>query len=232
MSETLEARLRELAVAVRVEVPADLEATVMARVNDPSPARPRRLRRWIAGLFLALLGAGAVASPVGASILDWFGFHGVNVVEGQPPVTEEPTVPAEPAAVDLDEAAELAGFTPLVPAALGTPDGVAVSADRRVVSLSWGSGADTVRLDEFRGTIDPQFWKTAQDASIVTIAVGDALWLPTAHHVEVVADDGTRQRLAPRLAAPTLVWTQGDLTLRLEGDHSFEAAVEIAESAG
>ncbi len=231
MSETLEARLRELAGAVRVDVPAELETAVMARVVHESTAtRPRRLRRWFVGLFLAVLGAGAVASPVGASILDWFGFHGVNVVEGQPTVTEEPTVPAEPAGMSLDEAAALAGFTPLVPAELGAPDGVAVSSDRRVLSLSWGSGADTVRLDEFRGDIDPLFWKTVEDSSIVTIGAGDALWLPTAHVVQVVADDGTALRLPPRLAAPTLVWPQGVLTVRLEGDHSFDQAVTIADS--
>jgi hypothetical protein len=202
----------------------------MARVTEPDPARPRRLSRWFIGLFVALLGAGAVASPVGASVLDWFGFHGVAVVEDQPPVTDEPTVPAEPAGTSLDEAAALAGFTPLVPAELGAPDGVSVSADRLLVSLTWGSGAETVRLDEFRGTIDPLFWKTVEDSSIVTLAVGDALWLPTAHHVQVVADDGTHQLLAPRLAAPTLVWPQGVLTMRLEGEHGLQRAMEIADS--
>lgn len=231
MSDTLETRLRELAGAVHVEVPTGLEAAVMARVvNEAAPSRPRRLRRWIAGLFLALLAAGAVASPVGATILDWFGFHGVAVVEDQSPVTEEPTVPAEPAGTALDEAAELAGFTPMVPAELGAPDGVSVSPDRLVVSLSWGTGADTVRLDEFRGTIEPLFWKTVQESRIVSVAAGDALWLSTPHYVSVVADDGTTRRLPPRLAAPTLVWPQGDLTLRLEGDHTLERAVEIADS--
>lgn len=232
MPDPLETRLRELAHDVRVDVPAGLEAAVLARVSEPAPTPLRRLRRWFVGLFLALLGAGAVASPVGASILEWFGFHGVNVVEGRPSVTDEPTVPAELAGLSLDQAAELAGFTPLVPARLGDPDGVAVSADRRLVSLSWGSGADTVRLDQFRGSIDPLFWKTVDTSAFVTVAVGDALWLPTAHHVTVVADDGTRQQLAPRLAAPTLVWPQGVLTLRLEGDHDLQRAIKIADSTG
>jgi hypothetical protein len=233
MSEIIETQLRELAGAVRVEVPAALEAAVMARVvNEPTPSRPRRLRRWIVGLLLAVLGVGAVASPVGATILDWFGFHGVAVVEDRSPVTEEPTVPAETAGTTLDRAAELAGFMPLVPAELGAPDGVSVSADRLVVSLTWGTGADTVRLDEFRGTIEPLFWKAVAESRIVSLAVGDALWLSTPHHVSVVTQDGTTRRLASRLAAPTLVWPQGDLTLRLEGDHTLERAVEIADSTG
>lgn len=230
MSDTLETRLRELARDVRVDIPSGLESAVMARINQPPPKPSRGVRRWIVGLFLALLGIGAVASPVGATVLEWFGFHGVAVVEDQPPVTEEPTVPAEPAGMTLDRAAELAGFTLVVPGELGEPDGVSVSADRRVVSLSWGSGDETVRLDEFRGDIDPVFWKTVAYSSIVTISAGDALWLPTAHHVQVVADDGTTRRLPPRLAAPTLVWSQGALTLRLEGDQTLERAVTVADS--
>ncbi len=216
MSDALDTRLRELAGAVRVEVPSGLEAAVLARIGEAAHSRPRRLGRWIAGLFLALFGVGAVASPVGASILDWFGFHGVAVVEDQPSVTSEPTVPVEPAGMTLDEATAVAGFTPVVPAELGAPDGVAVSTDGRIVSLSWGSGDDTVRLDEFRGSIEPSFWKSVDDARIVTLSTGD----------------GTKRRLEARLAAPTLVWTYGDLTLRLEGNDTLARATEIAESTG
>ncbi|PUA79044.1 hypothetical protein [Nocardioides currus] len=234
MSDALEARLRELGRDVRVEVPRDLEAAVMTRVRAapvPSVGRRTRLRRWVAGAFLGLLGVGVVASPVGASVLDWFGFHGVVVVGGQPRATDEPTVPGEPAGLGLDAAADLAGFTPVVPALLGDPDGVAVSADGEIVSLSWGSGEDTVRLDEFRGSIDPMFLKSVDQSRIVTIDAGVALWLATPHDVGVVTDDGSTRRLDARLAAPTLVWTQGDLTLRLEGDRTLEQAVAIAESA-
>ena len=233
MSEPLEVRLRELAHDLHVEVPGGLEAAVLARIaQEPAASRPRRLGRWIGGLLLALLGVGVVATPVGASLLDWFGFHGVAVVEGRRTPTEEPTVPAVPEGMSLDRAAERVGFTPLVPGELGAPDGVSVSADDRLVSLSWGSGPDTVRLDQFEGTVDPLFWKTATDATFLSVEAGDALWLPRPHHVRVVAEDGSKRRLAPRLAAQTLVWVQGDLTLRLEGDQSLERAVEIADSTG
>jgi len=232
MSDTIEARLGRLARELRVEVPADLEAAVMARVvSAPAPSRRSRARRWLVGLLVVVLGAGAAASPVGATILDWFGFHGVAVTEGQPPVTDEPTPPAEPADVSLEEAAALAGFTPRVPTELGAPDGVSVSGDNLLVSLSWGSGAGTVRLDQFRGTIEPLFWKSVDESRFVSLDVGDALWLPNPHHVSVVADDGTLHRLPPRLASPTLVWPHGVVTLRLEGDLTLARATEIANSA-
>lgn len=230
MSDTLDTQLAGLARDLRVDVPIDLEAAVMARVaSERAPSRPLRLKRWLAGLLVVLLGAGAAASPVGATILDWFGFHGVAVTEGQPPATDEPTPPAEPAG-SLAEAEALAGFAVRVPEELGAPDGVSVSRDHLLVSLSWGTGADTIRLDQFRGTIEPLFWKSVDESQIVTLAVGDALWLPHAHHVSLVADDGTLHRLPPRLAAPTLVWPHGLVTLRLEGDLTLERATEIANS--
>ena len=145
-------------------------------------------------------------------------------------VTDEPTPPAAPADVSLDEAAALAGFAPRVPAELGAPDGVSVSGDHLLVSLSWGSGADTIRLDQFRGTIEPFFWKSVDESRFVSLQVGDALWLPNPHDVSVVADDGTLHRLPPRLAAPTLVWPHGVVTLRLEGDLTLARAAEIANS--
>ncbi len=100
-----------------------------------------------------------------------------------------------------------------------------------MVSLSWSTEHGTVRLDQFRGDIEPLFWKTAEGAERVTVSGADALWLPTAHRVVVMSDDGAVRSLPSRLAAPTLVWLDGDLTLRLEGDLGLGEATEIAESA-
>ena len=228
MPEPLEDQLSDLSVAIRVPVPDGLEAAVMARV---ATTRPRhRLRRWVAGLFVALLGAGVVASPVGASILEWFGLPGVSVTTGDDPVTGTPTVPPARGSTDLDRAAELVGFTPLVPEALGLPEHVDVSRDRLVVSLSWTTEQGTVRLDEFRGDVDPLFWKMTTEADRVTVSLHEALWLPTAHHVEVVSADGAQRTLPSRLAAPTLLWVDDDVTLRLEGDLDLAEATRIAES--
>lgn len=228
MPEAIEQRLAELAGDLRVDVPDALEAAVMDRVRTTRPTQ--RWRRWAAGIFLGLLAGGVVVSPVGATIRDWFGFHGVAVTSGES-ATGSPTVPPASGEEDVDEAAVRAGFTPVVPEALGAPDDVEVSADDAVVSLSWSTEQGTVRLDEFRGTIEPLFWKTAPDAEHASVAGGDALWIPTAHEVTVVGSTGDVRQLPSRLAAPTLVWVEGELTLRLEGDLDLAEAVAIAESA-
>ncbi len=231
MPERVEEQLAELARAVHVPVPAGLEAAVMARVAATPPRRGwHRWRRWLAGLLIGLLGAGVVASPVGASIREWFGLPGVSVTTGDDPVTETPTVPPATGGADLERAADLVGFTPVVPEALGRPEHVDVSGDRLVVSLSWTTEAGTVRLDQLRGDVDPLFWKTTIEAARVAVGLHEALWLPTAHRVEVVAADGTEHTLPSRLAAPTLLWVDDDLTLRLEGDLDLDEATRIAES--
>src|SRR5687768_5057010 len=134
MPDALEERLSALATDLRVPVPDGLERAVMARVARTRPRR--RWRRWLAGLVVGLVGAGVVASPVGAEIRGWLGLPGVSVTSGDP-VAESPTVPPAAGTPDLQRAERLAGFTPVVPAALGAPDSVEVSADRLVVSLSW-----------------------------------------------------------------------------------------------
>ncbi|KQV69496.1 hypothetical protein ASC64_06515 [Nocardioides sp. Root122] len=227
MPDAIEQRLAELAHDLRVDVPAGLADSVMDRVHGARPAR--RWRRWVVGLLLGALAGGVVASPVGATLREWFGFHGVAVTSGDR-VTSSPTVPAASGGADLAEAAALAGFEPVVPDALGAPDAVEVSDDASVVSLSWTTDDGTVRLDEFLGTVEPLFWKTAPEAEHVAVAGRDALWLPTPHRVTVLAPGGDVRQLPSRLSAPTLVWLSGDLTLRLEGDLGLDEAVAVAES--
>ena len=229
MPDALEERLSALAADLRAPVPDGLERAVMDRVAASRPRR--RWRRWLAGLLAGLLGAGVVASPVGAEIRSWLGLPGVSVTSGGP-VTGTPAVPPASGRSDVERAEVLAGFTPVVPSVLGPPDGVEVSSDRLVVSLSWTTEDGTVRLDQLRGDVEPLFWKTADRAERVLLSGAEALWLPTAHRVTVVPDGGSVRELPSRASAPTLLWLEGDLTLRLEGDLDLDAATRIAESVG
>jgi hypothetical protein len=227
MPDLLEERLAELAGDLRVPVPEGLETVVMSRIHGSRPRR--RWRRWVAGLLLGLLAGGAAVSPVGATIREWLGFHGVGVTSGEE-VTGTPVVPTATGDPDLERAAAAVGFMPVVPAVLGPPDAVEVSGDALVASLSWSTESGTVRLDQFRGTVEPLFWKTTSAAEPVSVSGRDALWLPTAHRVTVMSDEGAVRQLPSRLAAPTLVWLDDDLTLRLEGDLTLAEATRIAES--
>ena len=122
-------------------------------------------------------------------------------------------------------------FTLSVPDALGAPDGVEVSADRRMVSMSWTTGDEGVlRLDQFDATLDFAVLKTATHVQWAAVNGIDALWFEEPHEVALLEPDGTRVTHSARLAGHTLIWQQGVTTLRLEGDVDLGRAEEIAES--
>ncbi|RIQ32502.1 hypothetical protein, partial [Jiangella rhizosphaerae] len=170
--------------------------------------------------------------PVRAAVGEWLGIGAVAVRPGP----SQPSASAPPEArtgLSLDAAAELTGLTPVVPAVLGAPDGVEASADHRVLSLTWGSGTGTIRLDQAADPLSPVYLKTAvPGATAVTLTVEgrDAWWFATPHDLVLLAPDGTERTESARVAGPTLVWVDDGVTFRLEGA-GRDRAVEIAESA-
>ena len=247
-------------------LPAGIDAhavvtAVMARIAEEpagSRARPRASAAWLGacvgwlrgrrqaavavlvGLLLALL----LAPPVRAAVADWLGLGGVLIRSSDSPaVSSAPPPPTVDGSLTVEGTARLVDFTPLVPQALGTPDAVEVSADRRVLSMSWADGASAsegpVRLDAFDGRLSPVFAKTVfgvgsdgGDGGVLATWVGSApaLWFEEPHEVVVLGRDGNEHTQPPRLAGRTLVWERDGVTLRLEGDLDLDRAVEIGVS--
>lgn len=243
----LEDALRGAGRRLPVADPSRLADRVVSRLADePAPAPAPRMTAardrvgvvvgwargrtvWLAGLLVGLLATVLVVSPVGATVAEWFGFHGVVVERNDGPPSGTPSVPPAGDDLSLTEAAALVDFAPRVPTELGDPDQVTVSADRKLLSMSWGRNESTVRLDQFDGDVEPRFWKSVADAEFVTVGGGDGLWLPTPHQVALL--DGEREvMLPPRLAAQTLLWIEGGMTYRLEGPFTQAEAITVAES--
>jgi hypothetical protein len=199
--------LRTLGHASEPVVDADLLAArvVGALPAAPGTARPR-VRRRVALAALAVLVALVATPPVRAVVAEWLGF-GASVAE----------------------AAQQAGFPLYVPTALGEPDGVEVADDGRRVSMSWGSGADTVRLDQLAGTLDFTVVKQAPRLQFATVDGSDVLWLPTAHRVALLDTDGEPAG-SFRVADRTMLVPRGESTLRLEGPLTFAEAADLARS--
>ena len=233
----------------RPEVSAGLATAVLERIAEaPAPATApssgvgewfhalgeatRRHRRRTAVVVAAVLLSLLAAPPVRAAVADWFGFAGVLVERGgESTTTSAPPPPTVDAKTPLEEAAAQVGFTPALPSALGTPQGVEVSPDRRLLSLSWSDGPDgPVRLDEFDARLDYTFAKRTPGVVFVAVAGDFAMWFDDPHEVVVLNPDGSRRRETARLAGNTLIWMHGGTTMRLEGDLSQERALEIAES--
>ena len=122
-----------------------------------------------------------------------------------------------------------------VPTELGPPDRISVSADRRVVSMDWGSGPDQLHLDQFDGELSWIFLKRAREPFEVTSVHGrDAVWFGSAHEVAYVDRDGIERTEQARIAGPCLIWERSAagrrVTMRLEGDQAMDRAVTVAES--
>jgi hypothetical protein len=224
---------------------AGLVTAVLERVEvlpTPSPSRWQRWRHSVAELartwrrvttlvVVAVLVALAATPPVRAAVADWFGFAGVRIEQGPDRGDEAPPPPSADSTMSVAEAAELVGFTVLVPDELGKPGAVEISDDRVIVSMSWTTDAGPVRLDQFDGRLDFTIAKTSPGAEFVAVNGGDAIWFERPHEVVVLDEEDNPRTETARLAGQTLIWPMEDTTLRLEGDLTREEAVAIAESA-
>jgi hypothetical protein len=244
------------------------ELPVPAAGPTGTGARLRAARRWtrarwrsLVAALCGLLTVLVLTPPVRAAVTDWFGFGGVEV-RYDPSAVPSPgaEVPGCGRSVSLGEAERRAGFAPLVPRALGTPDAVTVSGlprGRFLVSLCWREEGRTIRLDEFPGRLDTTFVKSVREqpewASLGGEGTQDGvaepvLWFSRPHVLTfwMVDTDGHRFTRAERTAGPTLLWAHrgavdgegaaaDGVTLRLEGVASKARALEIAgavEEAG
>lgn len=243
MDDALDRELRTLgrslgsALDADAPAPAAVATAVLDRLRTtPEPARSTRLRgrgRRLAVVAIAVLVALGLTPPVRAAVGEWLGIGAVAVRPG-PSQPSASAPPEAPAGHSLSAAAELTGLTPAVPPVLGPPDGVEVSADRRVLSLTWGSDEATVRLDHVADPLSPVYVKTAllgSTASRLTVAGREAWWFGTPHDLVLLAPDGTERTESARVAGPTLVWVDDGVTFRLEGAGDRDRAVEIASSA-
>lgn len=247
--DRLDAELRQLAGRLDVPAPDDaLVTAVMTRIAaEPVPrssarqavaGATRSVRDWLADrrraaavVVVALLLALALTPPVRAAVADWLGIGGVVVRPAASPApSTAPPPPSASSGLTVAQARRLVAFTPKLPAQLGTPQGVEVSADRRVLSMSWNG----IRLDQFAAQISPLFVKSVhRSSSVEEVRVGPAygLWLPDPHELVLRNADGTERREQSRLAGPTLVWESAGTTLRLEGVADRDQALAIASSA-
>lgn len=251
--------LARLSTATRVDPPADdLVVEVLARIAGlPVPARRsgprrtltrlaeqlRRRRRWATAVAVALLLALLAVSPAGARIAQWLGIGAVQVVP-VPTDRTVPTAPADPADADgftevtLEQARALAPFPLVVPAELGPPPRAFLGPDRTVVSMVWPAGDPTapgtpVRLDQVAGRPDYAVVKKyVDDIDFTTVGGADAFWLRQPHPLVYIDATGTGHTQRTRIAGPTLIWTDGSVTLRLEGFAAKDRAMQVARSVG
>jgi hypothetical protein len=234
MNETapddLQQRLTELGtMIITADPPDDLARRVLAR--DPIGLhRSRTIRRRVAAaVAVALLIALAFTPPVRAAVSNLLQIGGVLIMPRQPDATPRPeSRPPSPTSTTVDGARDLVDFDLVVPDALGVPDRVLVTDDRRVVSMQWGTGKDLIICDQFDGRPSPVFAKMASGEH-AEVDGRDAVWVPEPHPLIYIDAEGVEHSETARLAGPALIFERGAVTVRIEGLARADA-IRVAES--
>lgn len=244
--------LRELGRQLRYPATPDLTTAVRQGIqSQPVPLRssiwrPGRLVA-IAAMLLVLIVAAVLAIPTArTTVADWFNVPGVTLF-----VDEQPVYGGElqlGAPVTLDGAREGVGFTLLVPDSplLGEPDEIYLDAIPvgGAVSLVYHASDEIpqteetgvgILLSQFQGSLNPNMYGKGipGDAELEYLEINghDAYWLSGEPHPFYYLDaGGDPSEQTPRMAGNTLLWQDGDLTLRLESALDLDAVLEIAAS--
>ena len=146
--------------------------------------------------------------------------------------------------VSQDSLSSAVPFAARVPtdARLGPPDAAYVLSDR--LSLVWAPRSSLpptlapdvgLVLTEFRGRMDPGYFEKSINSgtTVETVSVNgqQGFWIDGVPHFFFYVDgNGAAQDETRRLVGKVLIWTSGDLTLRLETSLGRDEAIAIASS--
>jgi hypothetical protein len=223
-----------------LEVPAtpDLVSAVLERLEPRPQVRPRR--RWALAVAFALLAAlvATMAIPDARSAVFRFlhiGGEEIEFVEELPEVRAQPDVGLILGQrASLTQARERAGFD--LRELDESPD-VVYLGDRGTVWFLYGTPgrvrllvAQTPQL-----TLDRSFVKklVSGDTQVESVSVDGApgVFLSGESHVVLLVDEnGQVVEESARLAQDVLVWSEGGVAYRLEGDFSSSEALRLARS--
>jgi hypothetical protein len=213
-------------LGAHVEVPAHSLWTRVAADLDHAVAWPRARGQWrvalvVACLLLVLLAATLAIAPARRAVADFLGIGSTRVERvddtagGAPPFDDVPA--REDVAALRDELAR---------ADLGLPDLDLVGAPRAWRVDAAGTSVvvfDDVVLTQHR-TEDPSLKRVAPSGVVTATTVGgaSALWIEGLHTRTV---DGRTYS-----SESALVWLDGDVELRLEGNLDLASVRRVAES--
>ncbi len=228
-------------IVAQVEQPL---AAAQQTISQPAGIRPVKLVAGALAVILLLLALTLAIPPVRAAVFEFLQIGAVGIfVSEEPPATElapGPTLLDLAGATTLAKASDRIDFAirlPTYPADLGPPDQVYLQElakqtdDGQVVILVWQdpSHPEEALLSLYQ--IDLPFYGIKQ-ASIdilrqTTVAGLPAFWVQGPHQIQLTGDDYQDWVF---VAGNVLIWTDDEMTYRLESGLSLDEAVRIAES--
>jgi hypothetical protein len=237
-----EEQIADLAHGLAYPPCPDMAPLVLSRLPAGAPRRTGpRLAAIVLSLLMVLLGLALAVPTVRAAVFEILEVGIVRILLGETgepmrmPTTSIPAwLPDLAGQVTLEEARAQFPFPirlPTVPPALGDPDLVFLQElDGAAVILVWLNPEDPAQVGlslQFL-TDDASIWKL-DPALLAAARVNgqEAYW--TSGPYLIVAANGERESVR-LVEGHVLIWTDGELTYRLESDLTLEEAVQIAES--
>jgi hypothetical protein len=251
MTDPFETRLKELAQKVNYPVTPPIAKAVMARISvkAQSPVFSRRLAWSLTILLITVVSLMAIP-PVRAAVFEFIQIGIVHIFprteERTPtPEMETPVTPTSSALIPLleeimgeitlQEAREITEYPiplPTYPTDLGEPDRIFVQeVDSQMTILVWLDDENPGKIKLSLHIIPPNSWVIKKvDPTVIQLTNVNgqrAVWATGPYPLLLHNREIDFVRL---IEGNVLVWTQGDLTYRLETDESLEEALKIAES--
>jgi hypothetical protein len=229
-------RVEKVARAFPYPPTPDFSQTLQ-RGASQSRFQARRLA-WAAGIALIVLIGSALSVPeIRAQVQRWLQIGVIQIVVEEPTIT--PISLPFPSYLDLagettlEAAREQVSFPIRLPEALGAPDHVYVQdIEGDLVILVWLDPAQPLLPRYLMYQIDTNFWGIKVADTIRETRVNDqrAVWVQGEHVLEFAQDGEVTALHARLIESPVLIWTEGDITYRLEGNAPMETVVDIAET--
>lgn len=242
MSDTVSPRWEERLAAIAGGLAYPATPDLAARRSTPSARRRSAFRRaWsYAAAVLALFAVGVLAVPQArASVIDFLRVGDIRLILAPATATPiatripilTPTVPTLSGRTTLAQARLLARFPirlPAYPSDLGPPDEVYLQEfDGQVVVTVWLAPAGDPRLALYHITEREFALKAVATVEQTTVNGQPALWVRGPHFAQF---QDSRMGEIQLVAGNVLIWTQDEVTYRLESQMPLEEAVRIAES--
>jgi hypothetical protein len=248
MTDPFETRLKELTGEFSYPATPPIARKVMGRIRRPLLFSRKLV--WATILLLAFISLMAVPT-VRAAVIEFIQIGVVRIFPSNEPVNEtiitttpqtKNTVPAPTSLIpflesiagetSLEVARQIARYPISLPADLGEPDLVFVQeAAEAMVILVWTDEENPQQVEMSLHLIPQYSWviKKAnfETVELTTVHGEQAAWTTGPYPLIMNNRDIQYTRL---IEGHVLIWTEGDLTYRLETDLSMEEAIKIAES--
>ncbi|HZA79161.1 MAG TPA: hypothetical protein VE623_22525 [Acidimicrobiales bacterium] len=251
--------LRELGERLDLPAPVDPVGAAVGRIVSPdafsrrkwSPGRPFQVQERVglaaAALILVAL-AGVLAVPRSRqAVADWLGIGKVTVTyTGDVPEAAGRTYDfgTPVSSADAVATAERAGWELEAPPTAGDPARAFIGRPTGAVTLVWAPSGELPDIDDtgigllltaIPGTTDAggvtKRGTSGMTVELVRVGESPAYWIAGEPHEVVVTDaEGDPVHDSSRLAGNTLVWTEGDVTYRLESALDRKEALDLASA--